>query len=178
MKSSVILIFSCLFTSFLATAAQASGFTGNTCYEEGANCQTQSDWMIGWCEAAVAAGAVDQTAEECAQSVGANHPNMQVAPTQNENTRGSASISGQSGGGQGQGANQTKNPVALTQSPNPNNSEQSNGGAREQGSGNGDASDGRPVNCRAWIVRRSNPSLFNCFRVTRRGIGGEFLIDG
>lgn len=69
MKSNVILIFSCLFTLFLATAAQASDFTGNTCYEEGANCQTGADWVRGWCEAAAAAGTIDQTVEECARSL-------------------------------------------------------------------------------------------------------------
>ncbi len=233
MKYNVILIFCCSFALFLASAAQASEFTDNTCYEESANCQTQSDWLTGWCEAAVAARVVDQTVAECAQAVGANRPDTQDAaaqaseftdntcyeegancqtqsdwltgwceaavaagvvdqsvdecaqavgattPAQNQNSNSRASSSRQSSdGGQGRGANQTEDPVTLTQSPNPNSSEQSSGGSQQQGSENGDASDGRPVNCRAWIVRRSNPSLFNCFRVTRRGKGGEFLIDG
>ena len=71
----------------LATVAQASEFSGNTCNEEGANCQTQADWMKGWCEAATEAGAVDKTVEECTQSVGANHPMYQVPSTQNRMRR-------------------------------------------------------------------------------------------
>ena len=82
MKSNVILIFYCSFALFLASAAQASEFTDNTCYEESANCQTQSDWLTGWCEAAVAARAVDQTVAECAQAVGANRPDTQGAAAQ------------------------------------------------------------------------------------------------
>ena len=176
MKPDAILIIACIFTLYLgATAAQASDFTDNTCYREGANCQTDEEWKAGWCEAAVAAGVFIGTAEQCVQP-GGGGGRLAESP-QNQNSNSNADSAGQSGGS-AHGTNQTANPGALTQSPNPNRTETSSGGSLEQGSGDGDASDGRPVNCRAWIVRRSNPSLFNCFRVTRRGIGGEFLIDG
>ena len=94
MRHIVILVFSCLFVLFLATTAQASEFTGNTCYDEGANCQTQADWLVGWCEAAFAAGAIDQTVEACAQSVGANQSNNQVVPTQSQTTAQASEFTG------------------------------------------------------------------------------------
>ena len=56
MRFLLILIFACAFVLFLETDAQAPEFSGNTCNEEGANCQTDDDWVYGWCEAAVEAG--------------------------------------------------------------------------------------------------------------------------
>ncbi len=155
MKSDVILIFSCFFTLLLATAAQASEFTGNSCNEEGANCQTQSDWMIGWCEAASAAGAVNQTVEECTESVGANHANYQVPAQDYKNAQDSASNSGKSSGG-------AKSKTVPKQS---RNAQDSAPGSGQAAAAQEDESGGAPSSaqeCRYYVVRRSDPGNQIC----------------
>lgn len=174
MKHNVILMFSCFFTLFLMPAAQASDFVDNTCHGEGANCQTMSDWMIGWCEAASAAGTVDQTVEECAQSVGANHPDMQVVPTpsqnaaQNQNPTNSASSSKQSSG--------------ARQSSSDNTGASGDSGAQSLQGHTGDTSDAERAaapdkdssksdtqyeTCQSYRVTRNNPARLVCVRPSR-----------
>ena len=160
MKHNVALLISCIFTLLLATVAQASEFSGNTCNEEGANCQTQADWMIGWCEAATAAGAVDKTIEECTQSVGANHPMYQVPSTQNQNAQSSASSSNKSGrDGKSRGDNQNKDQATLKRSPNTSSSVKSGSGTPKQGS---DKTSNQWVRCGSWRVNRNDPGRSEC----------------
>ena len=145
MKTSLIMMISCIFSLLLASAAQASEFAGNTCNEEGANCQTQSEWMIGWCEAASAAGAVDQTVEECRQSVGADHHSYQVSAEDYKNAQGD---SGQR---------------SLERASDAEGSSGNSGdsGAARQSSGR---SSGQGEQCQYYRVQRSDPSRLECVR--------------
>ena len=168
MKSSIILTIACIFTLFLATVAQASEFTDNTCYREGANCQTDEEWKAGWCEAAVTAGVFIGTAEQCVQP-GGGGGRLAESP-QNQNSDSNASSSRQSGDAQEQ---QGQSGDAQEQQ------RQSSGSAQAQGSSpqlkfaaeqnpsaksNDDAGDG-PVSapasagrCRYWRVTITNPN--------------------
>ena len=145
MKTYLILMISCIFSLLLATAAQASEFTGNTCNEEGANCQTQSEWMIGWCEAASAAGAVDQTVEECTESVGADHANYQVPAEDYKNAH---NDSGQR---------------SLVRASDAEGSSGNSGdsGAARKSSGR---SSGQGEQCKYYRVQRSHPGRLVCVR--------------
>ncbi len=158
MKANIILIFSCLFVLFLATAAQASGFTGNTCYEEGANCQSEAEWKAGWCEAAVAAGVFEGTAEQCVQPGGGG--GRLVESPQNQNSDKDANSSGQSGSdAQNQGSSGSQR--------------QSSGDAQGQASSADaeDALNSAPSSerrCWAYKVHRSDPTKEIC--VTRNDL--------
>ncbi|MCY4465344.1 MAG: hypothetical protein OXE46_07390 [Chloroflexi bacterium] len=70
MRKNIVLVFSCVFTLFLATVAQAASFSGNACYEEGANCQTEDEWKAGWCIAAVEEGALSGSIQQCQETLG------------------------------------------------------------------------------------------------------------
>ena len=87
-------------------AAQEHGFSGNTCYEEGANCQTEAEWKFGWCEAAVAAGVFIGTAEQCVQP-GGGGGHLAVS-RQNENA------AADQGGGSGSASTAPRNNASTT----------------------------------------------------------------
>ena len=163
MKSTVLLMFSCIFTLFLATAAQASNFSGNTCYEEGANCQTDEEWVAGWCEAAVAAGVFIGTAEQCVQPGGGGGRLAESTPSQNpaqnQNGQSGASSSRQSsGGGNSSGGNQAKDQT-LTRSTDTSSSAQSGSGTPKQGSGK---TGNQWEQCKSWRVHRDDPGRSVC----------------
>ena len=158
MRSSIILTIACIFILFLATVAQASEFTDNTCYEAGANCQTDEEWKAGWCEAAVTAGVFIGTAEQCVQP-GGGGGRLAESP-QNQNSDSNASSSRQSGDAQeqqrqssGSAQGQGSSPQ-LKFAPEQNPSAKSNDDAGDSPS-SAPASAGR---CRYWRVTITNPN--------------------
>ena len=207
MKSKVILIFSCFFTVFLATTTQASDFTGNTCHEEGANCQThydwtkgwceaasaagvinetveecarsglpgntcheegancqtRYDWTNGWCEAAFAAGTIDQTVDECVQSAGANDPQIQGVPAQNQNAHSNTSSSGQGNGGGQPGLSGTSGAQGSSAISGAQGDlgPAISGAQADLGPGRGEAQWER---CQSYRVTRSDSSRLVCVR--------------
>ena len=146
MKSKIILIFSCLFTLFLATAAQASNFSDNTCHEEGANCQTEAEWKYGWCEAAVATGVFEGTAEQCTQPGGGG--GRLVGSTQSENR---AQGQNTNGGASGSGAAGAQRLSGNTGGSGDSAASDASGDSSAQGQ-----------ECQRYRVSRSNPSQLVC----------------
>jgi hypothetical protein len=166
--------------------AQASEFSGNTCNNEGANCQTRADWLTGWCEAAVAAGAVEETVEECKQSVGANNPDNQGTLTERSNAQQQGNSNAQQQGSsnaqqqgssnaQQQGSSNAQQQGKLQQSSSdapverPNNEQQQRSAAQGGGApGNQQLRNPPPEkvgveqSCRYYIVKRSDPDNQIC----------------
>ncbi|MCY4538595.1 MAG: hypothetical protein OXE52_10245 [Chloroflexi bacterium] len=175
MRNNIVLVFCCVFTLFLATVAQATSFSGNICYDDGANCQTDLDWKRGWCEAAIAQSWVVGSVDEClsgeAQTLTPEQRQARIQsraarqnPVQDQNAQSSASSSRQSSvsssrqssdGGQGRVANQS----TLTRSSNPTVSERKSDSSSKQGS---DKTSNQWVRCGSWRVNRNEPGRSVC----------------
>lgn len=169
MRFLLISIFACAFVLFLETDAQAPEFSGNTCNEEGANCQTDDDWVYGWCEAAVEAGVFIGTAEQCIQPGGGG--GQLVRNTQNENPPSSDSDSGQSSNRRKSEQRQERATAQANDNANDNNeqaeleNDQTCTGAdcdSEQDTVSGNSDNASSITCLYWRVRRSDPTNFVC----------------
>ncbi len=169
MKHIVIFIVACLPALLPASAAKASQFTGNTCNEEGANCQSHEDWVYGWCEAAVAAGVFIGTADQCVQPGGGG--GQLVENTQNQNPTSSDSDSGQSSNRRKSEQRQERATEQANDNANDNNEQakleydQTCTGAdcdSEQDTVSGNSDNASSITCLYWRVRRSDPTNFVC----------------